>query len=164
MRDGKGYGLRHRFVIQEHLVDFLWRDFFPTAIDRLAYAAREKEVPVVIEVTEIFRLEPVASKGGLGCFRVAIVAHGDACTPDDDLAGLTAGQQSSAFVHDRDIQNSRQPDRTGLALARRQRIARDRRGGDFRHPIRLDQRSLESSLEFGEDARRQGSRRGANKA
>ena len=45
MGDGKGYGLCHRRMFQEHFVDFLWGDFLPTAIDDLPYAAREKQVP-----------------------------------------------------------------------------------------------------------------------
>ena len=105
VRDGKGYGLRHRFMIQEHFIDFLWGDFFPAAIDHLAYAAGQKQIAVIIKVADITGLEPIAGKRDLGCFRVAIVARRDACTPDDDLAGLAAGQQSSSFVHDRDIQN-----------------------------------------------------------
>ena len=149
-------------MIQEHFIDLLWCDFFPTAIDHLAYAAREKQIAVVVEVTEISCLEPIADKRRVGCPRMTIIARRDACTPHNDLTRLAAGQQSSSFIHDRDIQDRWQPDRTRLALARRQRIARDRRGSDFRHPVPLDHRALESSLELSEDARRQRSRRGAN--
>ena len=162
--DGKGYGLCHRRMFQEHFVDFLRGDFLPTAIDDLPYAAREKQVPVVIEETKIARLEPIACKRGLGRHWVAVVARHDACAPDDDLAGLAAGQQSPSFVHDRDVQIHRYADRTGLALARRQRIARDGRGSGFRHPVELDHGGLESLLQFREDARRQRSRRGADEA
>ena len=75
MRNGKGYGLCHRRMFQEHFVDFLWGDFLPTAIDDLPDAASEKQVPVVIEETEIPRLEPIARKRGLGRHRVAVVAR-----------------------------------------------------------------------------------------
>ena len=64
--DGKGYGLCHRRMFQEHVVDFLRGDFLPAAIDDLPYAAGEKQVPVVIEETEIPGLEPIAGKRGLG--------------------------------------------------------------------------------------------------
>ena len=33
--DGKGYGLCHRRMFQEHFVDFPWREFLSTAIDDL---------------------------------------------------------------------------------------------------------------------------------
>ena len=49
--DGKGYGLCHRRMFQEHFVDFLRGDFLPTAIDDLLAAAGEKQVSVVIEKT-----------------------------------------------------------------------------------------------------------------
>ena len=84
-----------------------------------AYAAREKQVPVVIEETEIPGLEPIAGKRGLGRHWVAVVARHDARATDDDLAGLAAGQQSPSFVHDRDVQTHWYADRTRLALARR---------------------------------------------
>ena len=66
MGDGKGYGLRHRRMFQEHFVDFPRGDFLPAAIDHLPYAAGEKQVPVVIEETKIPGLEPIACKCGLG--------------------------------------------------------------------------------------------------
>ena len=75
MGDGKGYGLCHCWMFQEHFVDFLRGDFLPTAIDDLPYAACEKQVPVVIEETKISCLEPIACKRGLGRHRVAIVAR-----------------------------------------------------------------------------------------
>ncbi len=128
MGDGKGYGLCHRRMFQKHFVDFPRGDFLPAAIDHLPYAAGEKQVPVVIEETEIPGLEPIACKRGLGRRRVAVVARHDARAPDNDLSGLAAGQQSPSFVHDRDVQIHRYADRTRLALARRQRIARDGRG------------------------------------
>src|SRR5215510_5576222 len=162
MGDGEGDGLGHCWMVQQHFVDFLWSDLLPAAIDHLAYAAREKQITVVVEITEISCLEPIADKRRVGCPRVAIIACHNGCTLHDDLTGLAVGQQSSSFVHDRDIQDRWQPDRTRLALAWRQRIARDRRGSDFRHPVPLDHRALESSLELGGDARRQGGRRGAN--
>ena len=74
MGDGKGYGLCHRWMFQEHFVDFLGGDFLPTAIDDLPYAASEKQVAVVIEETKIPCLEPIACKCGLGRHRVAVVA------------------------------------------------------------------------------------------
>ena len=154
--DGKGYGLCNSWMVQQHFVDFLGSDFFAAAIDNLACAAHKKEVPVVVEVTEISCLEPIAGKRGLGRLRIAFVAHRDASAPDDDLTGPAARQQSPSFVHDRDIQDSRQPDRTRLALVRRQRIACNGRGSDFGHPVRFDHAELSKvSLEFGEDARRQ---------
>src|SRR5882724_9331787 len=106
-------------MVQEHFVDFLRGDFLPTAIDYLAYTAREKQVPVVIEVTKISRIEPIACKRGLGRPWVAVVARRDACAPDDHLARLAAGQQSPSFVHDRNIQTHSYANRTRLALARR---------------------------------------------
>ena len=63
--DGKGYGLCHRRMFQEHFVDFPRGDFLPAAIDHLPYAAREKQVPVVIEEAKIPCLEPIARKRGL---------------------------------------------------------------------------------------------------
>src|ERR1700681_2232013 len=105
VRDRKGYGLGHRWMVQEHFIDFLWGDFLSTAIDHLAYAAHEKQVPVVIEVTEISCLQPIAGKCGLGRPRVAIVARRDARASDDDLPGLAARQQSPWFVHDCDIES-----------------------------------------------------------
>src|SRR4029077_4597607 len=62
VRNGKGYGLGHRWMIQEHFIDFLWGDFLPPAIDHLAYTTHEKQVPIVIEVTEISCLEPIAGE------------------------------------------------------------------------------------------------------
>jgi hypothetical protein len=46
----------------------------------------------------------------------------------------------------------------------RQRIACNGRGSDLCHPVPFDHRTLESPLEFREDARRQRSRRGADEA
>src|ERR1700730_14378735 len=91
MRDGKGYGLCHRRMIQEHFIELLWGDYFPTAIHHLAYAAREKQIAVVVEVAEISGPEPIAGKRGVGCPRAAIIAGHNACASHDDLTGLTAG-------------------------------------------------------------------------
>ena len=144
-------------MVQEHFVDFLGGNLLAAAIDHLAYAADEEQVSVVIEVTQVSGLEPVAGKRGLGRPWVAIVSRRHACAPNDDLAGLPVGQQSPSFVHDRDVQGHRHADRTRFTLARRQRIARDRRGRDFRHAVPLDHRRLESVLELREDAgRREG--------
>ena len=117
--DRKGHGVCHRWMFQEHFVDFLGGDFLATAIDHLPYAAREKQVPIVIEETKISCLEPVACKRGFGRHWVAVIAVDDARAPDDDLASLAAGQQSPGFVHDCDVQTHWDADRAGLALARR---------------------------------------------
>ena len=53
MRDGKCHGLCHRWMLQQHFFDFLRGDFLPAAIDDLADAASEKQVPVVIEEADI---------------------------------------------------------------------------------------------------------------
>ena len=114
-------------MVEDYFIDFLRGDFLSTAIDHLAAAAHEKQVPVVIEVTEVSCLEPIAGKCGFVRLRVAVVSLRDACTPDDDLARLAAAQQSPLFVHDRDIQHRWYSDRTRLAPKWRQRIARDGR-------------------------------------
>ena len=64
--DGKGYGFCDCRMFQEYFIDFLWGDFLPTAIDHLPDAAREKQVPVVIEEAKIPGLEPIACKRGIG--------------------------------------------------------------------------------------------------
>ncbi len=156
--DGKGYRLCHRRMLQQHVVDFLRGYFLPTAIDDLAYAPSEKQVPVVIEETNISCLEPIACKCGHGRGLVAVVGRHNALASHHDLARLAAGQQSPSLVHDRDVQTHREADRTGLAPARWQRIARDKCGSSFRHAIRLDHAGLESLLQFREDPRRQWSR------
>ena len=157
VRDGKGYGLRHRRVLEEHVVDFLRGDFFPAAIDDLLAAAHEKQVTVVIEKAVVSGLEPIARKRGLVRLRGAVVARHDARAAHYDLPGLSAGQQSSSFAHDCDVQPQRHADRTRLAPARRQRTDRDRRGSGFRHAVKIDHGRFENTLHF----RRTGRGRGA---
>src|SRR5215475_3034421 len=118
MRDGKGYSLCHRWMVQQNFIDFLRGDFLATAIDDLPYSAHEKQIGVSIEVTEISCLEPIACKSGVGRSRIAIIAGGDACSPDYDLACPTAGQQSTPFAHDGDVQARRYADRTCFAPMR----------------------------------------------
>ena len=142
-------------MIQEHLIDFLWGDFFPAAVDHLAYAAGEKPVAVVIEVAQISGLKPLACKCRGSRIWVAIIAGHDGCAPDDDLSALTAGQQGPDLIQDPHVQVYRQADGTGLARPRPQRIARDRRCSNFRHAVPLDCTGVEAVLELGEDAGRQ---------
>src|SRR5262249_47808357 len=152
--DGKCHGLRHRWMLQDDVFDFLRGDFLPAAIDSFEYAPGKKQVPVVIEETEIAGLEPIAGKRGLGRHWVAVIARCDAYAPYDDLARPAAGQQSPSFVHDRDVQIPWEADRTELALARRQRIASNVRGSGFRHSVALDHRGLEGLLHLGQDVGR----------
>ena len=99
-------------------------------------------------------LEPITGESGLGRHRVAVVAGHDSRATDDDLPCLAARQQSPFFVHDRDVQTHWHADGTRLALARRQRIARDRRGSGLRHAIKFYHAGLKGFLQFREDARR----------
>src|SRR6266446_6881466 len=78
MGSGKGYSLCHGWMLQEHFVDFLRRDFFPTAIDDFPHAASEKKVAIVVEEPEIPGLEPIACKRGRCRAWVAVVARHDA--------------------------------------------------------------------------------------
>ena len=87
--DGKGYGLCHRRMFQEHFVDFPRGDLLPTAINHFPYAACEKQVTVVIEETQVPCLEPIACKRGLGRNGVASVARHDARAADNDLSSLS---------------------------------------------------------------------------
>src|SRR6516162_755618 len=162
MRDGKGYGLGHRRMFQEYFVDFLWRDFLPTAIDDFPYAASEKKVAVVIEEPEIPGLEPIACKRGRCRYGVAIVARHDARAAHHDLSGLPVGQQSPRFVHNRDVQTDWHAGRSDLALCRREGIARDRGGSGFRHRIVLDHGCFEGRFQFHQDASWQRSRPGTD--
>ena len=164
MGDRKGHGLCDRRMLQQDFVNFVRGDFLPTAIDHFPSAAGKKQVPVVIEETKIACLEPIARKGRLGRHCIAIVARHDAGAPDDDLAGLAAGQQNPSLVHDRDVQIHRDAGRTGLALARRQRIARDERRSGFRHPVGFDHGRLERPLDLLEHAEWQRSRCRAHEA
>ena len=148
MGSGKGYSLCHGWMLQEHFVDFLRRDFFPTAIDDFPHAASEKKVAVVVEEPEIPGLEPIACKRGRCRAGVAVVARHDARAADHDLSGLTVGQQSACFVHNCDVQAYRYACRSGLAPARREGIARDRGGSGFRHRIVLDHGRAEGRLQF----------------
>src|SRR5262245_5125393 len=162
MGDGKGDRLCHRWMFQEYFVDFLGGDFLPTAIDDFPYAASEKKVPVVVEEPEIPCLEPIACKRGRGRHGVAIVARHDARAAHYDLSGLTVGQQSPSFVHNRDLQTDWHAGRSGLAPGRREGIARDRRGSGFRHGIVLDHGRVEGRLQFRQDVRWQRSGSGTD--
>src|SRR6266446_10155098 len=106
-------------MLQQHVVHFLGSDFLPTAIDDLADAAGQKQVPVVVEETKIPSLEPIACKRRGGCGLVALVGRHYTRTSHDDLADQAPRQQGSPFVHERDVQTRRQADRTWLTLARR---------------------------------------------
>src|SRR6516164_5206223 len=153
MGDGKSYGFHHLGVLQEHFFNFPWGNFLSATIYDFLAATDEKQVPIVIEKTTVPRLEPVTRKGGTGRCWVSVVTRHDAGATDDDLPRLTAGQQGSIVVHNRDIQIDRQADRARFTTTRRQRVARDRRSSGFRYPAKLEHGSLESPFQFCRDGR-----------
>src|SRR5262249_51642437 len=140
----------HGRVVEQHLIDFLWSNFLPAAIDHLANAADQKQKSVGVEMTEVSRLEPTACKGGLGRAWIPVIALRNACASNDDLARLSGGQQPSSLVHDRNVQNRWDADRA--RLAQMEWITCDRGRGDFRHSVPFDHRTLKRSFEFGKEA------------
>src|SRR5258706_604834 len=95
---GKGYRLCHRRMLQQHVVDFLRGYFLPTAIDDLAYAPSEKQVPVVIEETNISCLEPIACKCGHGRGLVAVVGRHNALASQPGAHTILAPAASEASM------------------------------------------------------------------
>ena len=164
MGHGEGDGLRHRRMLEQRLVDFARGDILAAAIDHLAGAAGQIEIAFVVEKTLVAGLEPIAGEGGRRRGRVAVITGHDASAAHRDVAGLAGRQHVAAVVQDRDIEADRDADGTGLALARRQRIAGNRRGGSFRHAVEFDDRGAEGPFQLGEHPRRQRRRGGADQA
>src|SRR3954447_19587328 len=104
MGDSKSHGLHHLGMLEEHLFNFRRSNFLSASIDNLLAAAHEKQVPIVIEKTAVPCLEPVTREGGPSRYWVPVVTPHNASTTDDNLPRLTAREESSILVQDRDIQ------------------------------------------------------------
>ena len=164
MGHGEGDGFRHRRMLEQRLVDFARGDVLAAAIDHLSRAAGQIKVTFVVEKALVAGLEPIADEGGGRRRRVAVIAGHDAAAAHGDVAGLAGRQRVAAVVQDRDVEADRNADGAGLALARRQRIAGNRRGSGFRHAVEFDDRGAKRPFQLGEHKRRQRRRGRADQA
>jgi hypothetical protein len=70
----EGYGLRHAWMFQEHMVHFLWCNALPATIDNLFKTARDKKVAISVQISLIACPEPTMRKGLTVRYWIVLVA------------------------------------------------------------------------------------------
>src|SRR5262245_42124377 len=93
----KGHSFRHRRMAEEHAVDFLRRNFFPTAINDLLDTAGEEQVAIGIQIPSISRPEPAMRESAPVCHEVVFIALHDSCASHHDLTDDTHWQQGACL-------------------------------------------------------------------
>ena len=63
MGHGKGHRLGHGRMLHEHVVHFLWGNFFPATVDDLLEAASDEQIAIGIQKPLVTRPEPAMRKG-----------------------------------------------------------------------------------------------------
>src|SRR5215470_6142679 len=77
----KGHCLGHCRMVHEHIVHFLWRNFFPATIDDLLEAARDEQVTFSIQKPLVTCPQPPMCKGMPVSQWIVVVTLHDACAP-----------------------------------------------------------------------------------
>jgi hypothetical protein len=123
----KGHGLGYGGIVHQHVVHFLWSNFFSTTIDDFLHTTGDEEIPRSIHIPLVTRPEPVR-RGGVAVGRSVAVALHNTCSTYHDLPSGTRWQRVPALIPDGHLGAHGHSNRTSLARTRRQRIARDHGG------------------------------------
>src|SRR5262249_2121081 len=108
----------------------------------LLEAPYNEQVAIAIQESLVTRPEPTICEGVSVCGRIVIIAPEDARAAHNDFAPCTHWEYSALGVHNGDFRPRCHSHRSGLALARWQRIVGDITGG-LRHPVDANHRSME---------------------
>ena len=154
MRTAKCDRGRDRRMLQQNLVDLVGRDVFSTADDDVFNAAGQVQVTIFVEIALVSGAKPSVDEGAGVCFRIVFVSTKYICALDRDFAALIVFERISAFIHDPDAQTGAHSHRSGLAMARRQRI-RSHLMRRFGHAVRFHKRHAKFVFDFMNQFRRQ---------
>ena len=145
VRDREGGRVHDLRVPHQRCIDLRWRNLDPAAIDLLLHAPREKQIALLVEMAQIAGFEPTVVESLLVRFRIVLVARDHTRSANPDVADAAWQHALTRTVQYGDFDRNREAHGFPATATRREPI-----GGDlprFAHPVRLDDRHAECTLE-----------------
>ncbi len=163
MRAAESDRRRDRGMPQQNLINFVRRDVLAAADDDVFDPAGQVQVTIVVEIALVSGAKPSVDESAGVCFRIIFVSAKYIRALNCDFAALIVFERIALFVHDPDAEAGAHPHRSGLAMARRQRI-RSHLMRSFGHAVRFDERHAKFVFDFVNQFRRQGRAAGTDEA